>query len=44
VRDIINDRVRGLERSASAEAAWGGFLRGLKGGRGGGGLFGRGRR
>ena len=42
VRDIINDRVRGLERSASAEAAWGGFLRGLKGGRGrGGGLFGR---
>jgi Zn-finger nucleic acid-binding protein len=43
VRDIINDRVRGLERSASAEAAWGGFLRGLTGGRGrgGGGFFGR---
>jgi len=39
VRDIINERVRGLERSASAEAAWGGFLDGLK--RGGGGLFGR---
>jgi Zn-finger nucleic acid-binding protein len=44
VRDIINDRVRGLERSASAEASWGGFLRGIKGGRGrggGGGFFGR---
>jgi uncharacterized protein len=45
VRDIINDRVRGLERSASAEAAWGGFLRGIKGGGrgrgGGGGFFGR---
>lgn len=35
VRDIINDRVRGLERSATAEAAWSGFLRGLKGGKGG---------
>jgi len=42
VRDIINERVRGLERSASAEASWGRFLGGLKGG--GGGLFGRGRR
>ena len=40
VRDIVNERVRGLERSASAEAAWGRFLGGLKRGRGGG-LFGR---
>jgi Zn-finger nucleic acid-binding protein len=40
VRDIILDRVRGLERSASAEAAWGSFLNGLKRG-GGGGIFGR---
>jgi uncharacterized protein len=40
VRDIINDRVRGLERSATAEASWGNFLNGLKKGRGGG-LFGR---
>ena len=40
VRDIVNERVRGLERSATAEAAWGRFLGGLKGGRGGG-LFGR---
>jgi Zn-finger nucleic acid-binding protein len=39
VRDIINERVLGLERSATAEAAWGKFLGGLKGG--GGGLFGR---
>jgi len=42
VRDIINERVRGLERSATAEAAWGQFLGGLKGG--GGGLFRRRRR
>ena len=42
IRDIINDRVRGLERAASAEAAWGHFLGGLRGG--GGGLFGRRRR
>jgi hypothetical protein len=40
VRDIINDRVRGLDRAASAEAAWGSFLNGLKKGKGGG-LFGR---
>ena len=40
VRDIVNERVRGLERSASAEAAWGRFVGGLKRGRGGG-LFGR---
>lgn len=25
VRDIIEDRIRGLQRAASAEAAWGGF-------------------
>jgi Zn-finger nucleic acid-binding protein len=34
VRDIIEERVRGLARSATAEAAWGGFLAKLKGGRG----------
>ena len=33
VRDIISERVRGLQRSASAEAAWGGFLRRAQGGR-----------
>jgi len=32
VRDIIEERIRGLQRSASAEAAWGGFLDGLHGG------------
>ena len=31
VRDIIEERIRGLQRSASAEAAWGGFLDGLRG-------------
>ncbi|MDA0366111.1 MAG: zf-TFIIB domain-containing protein [Chloroflexi bacterium] len=36
VRDIVDERVRGLRRSLSAEAAWGNFLDGL-GGRGGGG-------
>ena len=41
VREIIQERVRGLARAASAEAAWGHFLGGL---RGGGGLFGRRRR
>ena len=35
VRDIIDERVRDLKRSSSAEAAWGEFLDGL-GGRGGG--------
>jgi len=30
VRDIIEERVRGLSRAASAEAAWGRFLGGLK--------------
>ncbi len=34
VRQIIEERVRGLVRAASAEAAWGRFLSGLKGGRG----------
>jgi Zn-finger nucleic acid-binding protein len=32
VRDIISERVRDLQRSASAEVAWGRFLGGLKGG------------
>ncbi len=35
VRDIVEERVRGLRRAASAEAAWSNFLDGL-GGRGGG--------
>ena len=43
VRDIIDERVRGLKRSASAEVAWGNFLDGL-GGRGGGGAWGSVRR
>ena len=43
VRDIIDERVRGLQRSATAEAAWGNFLDGL-GGRGGGGAWGSVRR
>ena len=37
VRDVIAERVRGLARAVSAEAAWHGFIGGLK--RGGGGLF-----
>lgn len=48
IRDVIDDRVRGLKRAASAEAAWGGFLDGLKGGGGKSGgigrFFGRGKR
>jgi Zn-finger nucleic acid-binding protein len=32
VRDIIAERVRDLQRAASAESAWGKFLSGLKGG------------
>ena len=49
VRDIIQERIQGLERSASAEAAWGNFLTGLRGGRRSiwdriGDLFGGGRR
>jgi uncharacterized protein len=39
VRDIIEERVRGLKRSASAEAAWGNFLDGLSRRKGGGGGF-----
>jgi Zn-finger nucleic acid-binding protein len=35
VRDIIEERIQGLGRSASAEAAWDGFLDGLRGRRGG---------
>ncbi|HUF52585.1 MAG TPA: zf-TFIIB domain-containing protein [Dehalococcoidia bacterium] len=31
VRDIIEDRIRGLNRAASAEASWGNFLSGLRG-------------
>ena len=34
VKDIIEERIRGLARAASAEAAWGGFLKGLRGMRG----------
>jgi hypothetical protein len=30
VKDVIEERVRGLQRAASAEAAWGGFLNGLR--------------
>jgi Zn-finger nucleic acid-binding protein len=38
VRDIIEERVKGLQRSANAEAAWDNFLEGLGGkGRDGGG-------
>ena len=32
VRDIIDERVRGLKRAASAEAAWDNFLQGLRSG------------
>ena len=34
VRDIIEERIKGLARAASAEAAWGTFMEGLKGGQG----------
>ncbi|MCY4615187.1 MAG: zf-TFIIB domain-containing protein [Chloroflexi bacterium] len=44
VRDIIDERVRELKRSASAEAAWGDFLKGLSGGGGGDGVWGSVRR
>jgi len=43
VRDLVEERVRGLQRSQSAEAAWGSFLEGLSG-RGGGGAWGSVRR
>lgn len=39
VRDIIEERVRNLDRKSSAEAAWGGFIDGLRGGKGGGGIW-----
>ena len=32
VRDIIEERIKGIQRSASAEQAWDGFLSGLRGG------------
>ena len=37
VHDIIDERVQGLKRASSAEAAWGNFLQGLQGGDEGGG-------
>ncbi len=39
VRDVIDERVRGLERAATAEQAWGKFLDNLGSG-GGGGMWG----
>ena len=39
VRDIIDERIRGLSRAASAEAAWDGFLERLKAGGGRGGVW-----
>lgn len=36
VRDLIQQRVRDLDRAASAEASWGGFLGKLRGDRKGG--------
>ncbi len=33
VRDIIEERIRGLDRAASAEESWDRFIDGLKGGR-----------
>jgi len=39
VRDIIDERVRGLSRAESAEAAWDGFLERLKAGGGRGGVW-----
>lgn len=52
VRDIIEERIKGLQRAANAEAAWDSFLNGLRGGGSGGtslfdklgGLFRGGRR
>jgi Zn-finger nucleic acid-binding protein len=42
VRDIIEERIKGLARSANAEAAWGNFLDGLRGGdSGSSGLWGK---
>jgi Zn-finger nucleic acid-binding protein len=39
VRDIVEERIRNLDRKASAEASWGNFIDGLKGGGGGGGIW-----
>jgi len=39
VRDIVEERIRGLQRSAGAEASWDGFLDGLRGGGSGGSVF-----
>ena len=39
VRDIIDERVRGLKRAATAEESWAKFLDGI-GGKSGGGAFG----
>jgi Zn-finger nucleic acid-binding protein len=39
VRDIVEERIKGLQRSASAESAWDGFLDGLRGGGSNGGLM-----
>ncbi len=42
VRDIIEERIKGLQRSATAEASWDGFLDGLRGGgKGGSSLWGK---
>ncbi len=41
MRDIIEERIKGLARSASAEAAWGNFIDGLKGGGRRGGVWGQ---
>jgi Zn-finger nucleic acid-binding protein len=39
VRDVIEERVRGLQRSASAEASWSDFLGNLRKGGGGGSIW-----
>jgi Zn-finger nucleic acid-binding protein len=41
VRDIIAERVKGLRRAARAQAGWGGFLGGLRGGGSGGSFWDR---
>jgi Zn-finger nucleic acid-binding protein len=41
VRDIIAERVKGLKRAARAQAGWGGFLGGLRGGGSGGSFWDR---
>ena len=44
IRDLVDERVRGLQRSRSAEEAWGSFLDGLGARSGGGGAWGSVRR